>query len=131
MNRCRIYEEDSRAHYKIMNNERRKNQDCGKPYNSPTDKGKQKVFDGKKTSGGGASAPAKCFRYGEQGQCPMNMRINYIDFTNVVRWVIMLLSARMMVQLVLIVENRDISVPSARSQRRMLLLPRLTVECLL
>ena len=38
-----------------------------KPYDAPADKGKQKVFNGNKTSGGGASAPVKCYRCGEQG----------------------------------------------------------------
>ncbi|XP_058734001.1 uncharacterized protein LOC131605690 [Vicia villosa] len=38
---CRIYEEDNNAHYKIINEKRSKHQqNCGKPYNAPVDKGK-------------------------------------------------------------------------------------------
>ncbi|XP_058784438.1 uncharacterized protein LOC131659241 [Vicia villosa] len=38
---CRIYEEDNKAHYKIMNERRRKqHQNCGKPYSALADKGK-------------------------------------------------------------------------------------------
>lgn len=36
-----------------------------KPYDAK--KWKQKTFDGKRTSEGGAPAPIKCYRYGEQG----------------------------------------------------------------
>ena len=43
---CRIYEEDTKAHCKIMNERRGKNQQSRpKPYSAPTDKGKQKMTD--------------------------------------------------------------------------------------
>jgi len=39
----RIYEEDTKAHYKIMNERKGKQQQSrGKPYNAPADKGKQR-----------------------------------------------------------------------------------------
>ncbi|XP_058755904.1 uncharacterized protein LOC131629117 [Vicia villosa] len=67
---CRIYEEDNRTHlayYKSHNEKKGRNQDRGKPYSTPVDKRKQKVSDGKKTSGVGAPAPANYYRYGEKG----------------------------------------------------------------
>ena len=50
-------------------NEKRGNQhqDCKKLYDAPADKGKQKAYDGKQTSGGGAPASVNCYRCGEQG----------------------------------------------------------------
>jgi len=43
---CRIYEEDTKAHYKIMNERKGKQQQSrGKPYSAPADKGKQRVND--------------------------------------------------------------------------------------
>ncbi|XP_058752732.1 uncharacterized protein LOC131625914 [Vicia villosa] len=73
VNNCWIYEEDSiaqSAHYKSLNEKRGKlHHDCKKPYYAPTEKGKQKVFDWKKTSGRGAPTHVKCYRCGEQGHC--------------------------------------------------------------
>jgi hypothetical protein len=44
VSRCRIYEDDSKAHYKIVNERKSKQQqDRGKPYSAPADKGKQRV----------------------------------------------------------------------------------------
>jgi len=41
---CRIYKEDTKAHYKIMNERKGKQQQSrGKPYSAPADKGKQRV----------------------------------------------------------------------------------------
>ena len=41
---CRIYEEDNNAHYKIISEKRGKYQhNRGKPYDTPTGKGKQKA----------------------------------------------------------------------------------------
>jgi len=41
---CRIYEEDTKAHYKVMNERRGKSQQSRlKPYNAPANKGKQKL----------------------------------------------------------------------------------------
>ncbi|XP_058761999.1 uncharacterized protein LOC131635393 [Vicia villosa] len=70
VNSCRIYEEDNKAHsayFKSHNEKKGRNQDHGKPYSAPVDKGKKKVSDGKKTSGGGSPATIKCYSYGEPG----------------------------------------------------------------
>ncbi|XP_058746740.1 uncharacterized protein LOC131619686 [Vicia villosa] len=71
VNSCRIYEEDIIGHldyYKSLNEKRAEpHHDRKKPYDAPTDKGKQKVADGKKPSGEGAPAIFKCYRCGEQG----------------------------------------------------------------
>jgi len=43
---CRIYEEDTKAHYKVMNERKSKSQQSRtKPYNAPADKGKQRATD--------------------------------------------------------------------------------------
>ena len=43
---CRIYEEDTKAHYKVMNERRGKSQQSHpKPYSAPADKGKQRLND--------------------------------------------------------------------------------------
>ncbi|XP_058732748.1 uncharacterized protein LOC131604317 [Vicia villosa] len=65
---CRIYEEDNNAHYKIVNERRGKHQqNCGKPYDALAGKGKQKVANGKRTSGGDAPVGVVCFKYGKPG----------------------------------------------------------------
>ncbi|XP_058726258.1 uncharacterized protein LOC131597585 [Vicia villosa] len=65
---CRIYEEDNNAHYKIINKKRGKQQqNCGKPYDAPTGKGKQKVAKGNRTSGGDAHTGIVCFKCGKSG----------------------------------------------------------------
>ncbi|XP_058765584.1 uncharacterized protein LOC131639093 [Vicia villosa] len=65
---CRIYEEDSKAHYKIISERRGKqHQNRGKPYNAPTDKGKNNAVDAKKPSGGGAPTSVQCYRCGVIG----------------------------------------------------------------
>jgi hypothetical protein len=70
---CRIYEEDTKAHYKVMNERRgRSQQSRPKPYSAPADKGKQRANDGKKPAGrdvDARGAPAKivCFKCGEKG----------------------------------------------------------------
>ena len=68
MNCCRIYEDDSKAHYKAVTEKRgRQQQNHGKPYNAPNDKGRQRVTDGRRTSGGGAPANVVCYRCGKPG----------------------------------------------------------------
>jgi len=43
---CKIYEEDTKAHYKIMNERKGKQQQSrGKPYSAPADKSEQSVND--------------------------------------------------------------------------------------
>ncbi|XP_058763723.1 uncharacterized protein LOC131637155 [Vicia villosa] len=51
---CRIYEEDNNAHYKILSEKR-------------DGKGKQKVAEGQRTSGGDPPACVVCFKYGKPG----------------------------------------------------------------
>ena len=68
VNKCRIFDEDSKArtaHYKSLSE--KKNKDRGSPYASPNGKGKQKVADEKKPSGGESPIAGKCFRCGEPG----------------------------------------------------------------
>ena len=70
MDKSRIYDEDSRsrsAHYKHLSEKKEKGQFRGKPYATPADKGKQKVSDGKKQSGGAGSVPIKCYKCGDPG----------------------------------------------------------------
>ncbi|XP_058752730.1 uncharacterized protein LOC131625913 [Vicia villosa] len=63
---CRIFEEDSNAHHKMVNEKRCKNQQGrGKPYDAG--KGKQRVAHGLKTSGGDAPARIVCFKCGQAG----------------------------------------------------------------
>jgi len=43
---CRTYEEDTKAHYKVMSERRGKGQQSRpKPYSAPADKGKQRLND--------------------------------------------------------------------------------------
>ncbi|XP_058745821.1 uncharacterized protein LOC131618663 [Vicia villosa] len=65
---CRIFEDDNAAHYKIVSDRRgKKNQQRGKPYDSPAGKGKQRAAPGQRTSGGGVPAPIVCFKCGKAG----------------------------------------------------------------
>ncbi|XP_058741253.1 uncharacterized protein LOC131613617 [Vicia villosa] len=70
VSRSRIYDNDNRAriaHYKAVN-DRKGNQNRGKPYSAYADKGKHKAAFGKKPSGGGfASNPIICFKCGTEG----------------------------------------------------------------
>jgi len=60
---CRIYEEDTKAHYKIMNEQKGKQQQSrGMPYNSPADKGKQMVNDESRPRKRDTPAEIVCFR---------------------------------------------------------------------
>lgn len=72
MNKCIIYDEDSRArsmYYKIVVEKKFH----GKLYLTPTEKGKQKKSAyGKKISGGGALS--KSFKCGELGHCATECR---------------------------------------------------------
>jgi len=65
---CRIYEEDTKAHYKIMNERKGKQeQSRGKPYSAPADKGKQRVNDENKPRKRDTPAEIVCFWCGEKG----------------------------------------------------------------
>ncbi|XP_058784598.1 uncharacterized protein LOC131659424 [Vicia villosa] len=63
---CRIFEEDSNAHHKMISDRRGKNQQSrGKPYDAG--KGKQRVTHGQRSSGGDAPARIVCFKCGQPG----------------------------------------------------------------
>ncbi|XP_058741182.1 uncharacterized protein LOC131613538 [Vicia villosa] len=65
---CRIYEEDSTTHYKMISEKRNKShQNRGKPYDTSAGKGKQKSAQGQRTSGGDAPAGIVCFKCGKPG----------------------------------------------------------------
>ncbi|XP_050918542.1 uncharacterized protein LOC127135968 [Lathyrus oleraceus] len=74
VNKCRIYDEGSRArfsHYKSFSGKKGKDQNRGKFFQAPTDKGKQKAghkaIGGKERSGRGIPTSVRCFKYGEFG----------------------------------------------------------------
>ena len=74
VNKSRIYNEDSResvSYYKNLNDRKGKGQFRGKSYD---DKRKQQAGYCKKSSGGEASTPIKCFKCGVEGHrvvdCP-------------------------------------------------------------
>ncbi|XP_058754808.1 uncharacterized protein LOC131627970 [Vicia villosa] len=63
---CRIFEEDSNAHHKMVSDRRGKNQQIrGKPYDAG--KGKQRVTHGQRSSGGDAPTRIVCFKCGQPG----------------------------------------------------------------
>jgi len=64
---CRIYEEDTKAHYKVLKERKGKQQDRGKPYSAPADKGKQRVNDERRPKKNEVPAEIVCFRCGEKG----------------------------------------------------------------
>jgi len=65
---CRIYEEDAKAHYKVMSERRGKGQQSRpKPYSAPADKGKQRLNDEKRPIRRDAPKEIVCFKCGEKG----------------------------------------------------------------
>ena len=65
---CRIYEEDTKADYKIMNDRRGKGQQSRpKPYSAPADKGKQRMHDERRSVRRDAPAEVVCYKYGVKG----------------------------------------------------------------
>lgn len=79
---CRIYESDSNAHYKIVNERRGKQQqNRGKPYSAPADKGKQKVNDERRPKRYATSTEIVCYTCGEKGHksnaCPNDVKRCY------------------------------------------------------
>jgi len=65
---CRIYEEDTKAHYKAVNERKGKGQQsCPKPYSAPADKGKQRVNDERRPRQRDATAKIVCYNCGEKG----------------------------------------------------------------
>ncbi|XP_058726068.1 uncharacterized protein LOC131597384 [Vicia villosa] len=68
VDRCRIFEEDNNAHYKVVTDRRGKQQqNRGKPYDAPAGRGRQRAAPGQRTSGGGAPAGIVCFKCGQAG----------------------------------------------------------------
>ena len=64
---CRIYEEDTKAHYKVMNERKGKSQQSRpKPYSAPVGKGKQKV-DERRPRKKDTPAEIVCYTCGEKG----------------------------------------------------------------
>ena len=75
MSSCRIYEEDTKAHYKVVNERKGKGQQCrSKPYSAPADKGKQRVNDERRPNKVDAPAEIVCYTCGVKGHksnaCP-------------------------------------------------------------
>jgi len=65
---CRIYEEDTVAHYKVMSERRGKGQQSRpKPYSAPADKGKQRLNDERRPKRRDAPTEIVCFNCGEKG----------------------------------------------------------------
>jgi len=65
---CRIYEEDTKSHYKIMNERKGKQQQGrGKPYSAPADKSGQRVNDDSGPRKRDTLTEIVCFRCGEKG----------------------------------------------------------------
>jgi len=65
---CRIYEEDTKAHYKVMNERKGKSQQSRpKPYSAPVGKGKQKVNDEGRPRKKDTPAEIVCYTCGEKG----------------------------------------------------------------
>jgi len=63
----KIYEEDTKAHYKVQKERKGKQQDRGKPYSAPADKSKQKVNDERRPRESDAPAEVVCYTCGEKG----------------------------------------------------------------
>jgi len=62
---CRIYEEDTKAHYKAVNERKGKGQQSRpKPYRAPTDKGKQRVNDERRPRKQDATSDIVCYTCG-------------------------------------------------------------------
>jgi len=65
---CRIYEEDTKAHYKVMSGRRNKGQSSRpKPYSAPADKGKQRFTDERRPKRRDAPVEIVCYKCGEKG----------------------------------------------------------------
>ncbi|RHN40786.1 putative nucleotidyltransferase, Ribonuclease H [Medicago truncatula] len=67
VNSCRIYEEDTKAHYKIVNERKTKGQQSRpKPYSAPADKGKQRMIEDRRPKKKDVPAEIVCFNCGEK-----------------------------------------------------------------
>jgi hypothetical protein len=65
---CRIYEEDTKAHYKVVNERKGKGQQSRrKPYSVPADKGEQRVNDERRPGKKDTPTEVVCYKCGEKG----------------------------------------------------------------
>jgi hypothetical protein len=65
---CRIYEEDTKTHYKIMYERKSKNQqNRPKPYTVPANKGEKRVNDERRPGKKDTHAEVVCYKCGEMG----------------------------------------------------------------
>ncbi|XP_039688628.1 uncharacterized protein [Medicago truncatula] len=76
---CRIYVEDTKDHYKIVNERKSKGQPSRpKPYSAPADKGKQRVNDERRPRKKDAPVEIMCYTCGEKGHksnaCPGDVK---------------------------------------------------------
>jgi len=72
---CRIYEEDTKAHYKVINERKGKGRKSRpKPYSAPADKGKQRVNDERRPNKKDVHVEIVCYTCGVKGHksnaCP-------------------------------------------------------------
>jgi len=72
---CRIYKEDTKAHYKVMNERKGKSQQSRpKPYNARAGKGMQRLNDERRPRKKDTPAEIVCYTCGEKGHksnaCP-------------------------------------------------------------
>ena len=72
---CRIYEEDTKAHYKVMSERKGKSQQSRpKPYSAPADKGKQRAVDERKPRKKDTPTEIVCYKCNGKGHksnaCP-------------------------------------------------------------
>ena len=68
MSSCRIFEEDTTALYKVMNERRGKSQQSRpKPYSAHADKGKQRLNDERRPRRKDTPAEIVCYKCGEKG----------------------------------------------------------------
>jgi hypothetical protein len=79
---CRIYEEDTKAHYKIVNDRKAKGQSSRpKPYDAPRDKGKQRVNDERRSQKKDVPAEITCYTCNQKGHksnaCPEGVKRCY------------------------------------------------------
>ncbi|RHN45425.1 putative nucleotidyltransferase, Ribonuclease H [Medicago truncatula] len=79
VNSCRIYEEDTKAHYKVVNERKTKGQQSRpKPYSALPDKGKQRMVDDRRPKKKDAPPEITCFNCGEKGHksnvCPVEIK---------------------------------------------------------
>lgn len=121
MNKCRIYDEDCRAHsshYRSVSERKRKNQFMGKPYTALVDKGKQQATNEKIQVEEELQLLLSVSSVVSRATVLMSARIMFWGSLSVVRQVTVLYIVRVMVRFVITVAKRVISLPIFRSQRK-------------